>query len=121
MKAKIQKPLQLQLLDLLEPHKNQNDQSFKRRKLEKTLSKIRSLQEELNQALYAATESERPIIHSPTDAVEILAPFMEHLKQEELWVLLLSTRNHVLKVVHRHYVLHNASESPEGLLLGHDL
>lgn len=98
MTTQIDNPLQLPLLDLLN-----NDSSMKRdarihHRVEKTLSEIRRLQEELNEALYTAKAGERPTIHSPANAAAILAPFMEHLAQEELWQLVLNTRNRVLKV-----------------------
>ena len=98
MNTPIHNPLQLPLLDLLEGQPKKTPNKTQQRRLEQTLSEMRRLQEELNDALYAAKAGERPSIHSPMDAVNILAPFMEHLQQEELWILLLNTRNRVLKV-----------------------
>lgn len=40
----------------------------------------------------------RPCIQSPSDAASLLLPHMAHLEQEEMWVLLLNTRNRVLDI-----------------------
>ncbi len=66
-----------------------------RRKVEKTLAEIRKLHEDLNAELYSHP-TERPAIHSPSDAYTILQAFLGPLEHEELWVLGLDTRNRVL-------------------------
>ena len=60
-------------------------------------SKLRLLHEELNTYL-AARPEERPQIHSPIDAVNVLQYFMGHLLQEELWVLNLDIRNRIMNL-----------------------
>ena len=70
----------------------------RKRKVDKTLAEIRKLHDELNGALYAHP-TERPAIHSPQDAYDILLPFMAPLDHEELWVIDLDTRNRVLNLV----------------------
>ena len=66
----------------------------RKRKVDKTLAKIRQLLDELNTELYA-NPTERPSIHSPDDAFAILQPFLQSIEHEELWVLNLDTRNRV--------------------------
>ena len=53
---------------------------------------------ELSRRLQAPPADERPRITSPADAAALLTPRMAHLEQEALWVLLLDTRNRVLKI-----------------------
>ena len=65
-----------------------------RRAVEKTLGKVRQLHEELNALLYTRP-TERPSIHSPEDAYHLVQPFLQHLDHEQLWVLVLDTRNRV--------------------------
>lgn len=68
------------------------------RKVDTCLAQVRKLSEELNQLLYA-NPSERPVIHHPTDAYNVLGVFMGHLEQEELWTANLDTRNRIKSVV----------------------
>ncbi len=42
----------------------------------------------------------RPIIHSPADAAALVQHEMSAMEQEELWVLLLDTRNQVIAIEH---------------------
>ena len=53
---------------------------------------------ELSQRLQAPPAEERPRITSPGDGATLLLPQMRHLTQEELWVILLDTRNRVLGI-----------------------
>ncbi len=53
---------------------------------------------ELGRRLMAAAPEERPRITSPADAANLLMSEMMLLEQEELRVILLDTRNHVLRV-----------------------
>ena len=78
--------------------------------VQRALSKLRQLHEELNEALYTASANERPSIHSPADAAELIAPFIANLDHEELWTLLLNTRNQVLKLVKNYQGTVNASQ-----------
>ena len=65
--------------------------------MEKTLAEIRKLHEELNAELYGKP-TERPTIQSPSDAFNILLPFLGPLDHEELWVINLDTRNRVMSL-----------------------
>jgi DNA repair protein RadC len=51
---------------------------------------------ELSHRLQAPPADERLRITSPGDGATLLLPQMRHLTQEELWVILLDTRNRVL-------------------------
>ena len=74
-------PIQLPLLDMTigSPHKIGVRQ---RARVEMTLAKLRQLHDELNLALYAQP-TERPTISSPTDAANLIMPFVENLDHEE--------------------------------------
>ncbi len=54
---------------------------------------------ELGCRLATAIPEERPAIHSPQDAADLLRYEMSALEQEELRVILLDTRNRVLSIV----------------------
>ena len=69
----------------------------RKRKVEKTLSEIRKLHEDLNSELYSHP-TERPVIHSPADAFNILVPFLGMLAHEEMWIINLDTRNRVMSL-----------------------
>ena len=71
---------------------------FMKHRVEQTLAKIRILHDKLNTQLYAYP-SERPVIHSPKDAYEILKYFMNSLDHEELWVVNLDTRNRIMSMI----------------------
>ena len=51
---------------------------------------------ELSRRLQLPDGDEPPRITCPTDAVALLAPAMAALEQEEMWVMLLDTRNRVM-------------------------
>jgi hypothetical protein len=70
----------------------------RKHKVEKTLAEIRKLHEDLNAELYSHP-TERPTIHSPKDAYDILKPFIGALSHEELWIINLDTRNRVMNLV----------------------
>ena len=70
----------------------------RKHKVEKTLAEIRKLHEDLNASLYSHP-TERPTIHSPKDAYDILKPFIGALSHEELWIINLDTRNRVMNLV----------------------
>jgi DNA repair protein RadC len=61
------------------------------------LAGIRRQYDELNAAL--AQPASRPQISSPSDVHGLVAPALESLEHEELWVVLLDTRNRVKKLV----------------------
>jgi proteasome lid subunit RPN8/RPN11 len=80
-----------------------------KRKVDRTLAEIRRLHDELNCQLYARP-TERPVIHSPGDAFQVLQAFLGPLDHEELWVLNLDTRNRVLNLVKLYQGSVNASQ-----------
>lgn len=53
---------------------------------------------ELGRRLVLEAPEERPLIHTPADAAELVQYEMNALEQEELRVLLLDTRNRVLQI-----------------------
>lgn len=54
---------------------------------------------QLGQRLASPPENERIAIHSPEDAADLVQYEMSALTQEELRVIILNTRNHVIKIV----------------------
>jgi DNA repair protein RadC len=54
---------------------------------------------ELGNRMATASPEDRPTINSPKDAADLVQYQMSALEQEELWVLLLNTRNRVLRIV----------------------
>lgn len=54
---------------------------------------------DLGRRLSAQSPEHRPTIHNPEDAADLVQYEMSALEQEELRVMLLNTRNHVLRVV----------------------
>jgi len=53
---------------------------------------------ELGRRLAVEVEDEHPLIHSPADAANLIQYDMACLEQEELWVLLLNTRNRLFEI-----------------------
>ena len=68
-----------------------------KRLVAETLAKLHQLHDELNAQLYAHP-TERPVIHSPQDAYDVLRCFMSVLDHEELWVLNLDTRHRMMNL-----------------------
>lgn len=54
-------------------------------------------------------EDERPVIHSPGDAAQVLMPMLAHREQEYMIVMLLDTRNRILDVVEIYHGTLNSS------------
>jgi DNA repair protein RadC len=54
-------------------------------------------------------EEDRPLIHSPADAAQILMPILAHREQEYLVVIALDTRNRVLDLIEVYHGSLNAS------------
>lgn len=84
------------LIDATRPTKK--EPKPRRRQIDMTLARLRSLHEELNTQLYAHP-TERPRINGPQDAADLLTPFLASLDHEEMWVVLLDTRNRVKSLV----------------------
>ena len=70
---------------------------------------ISSLVNELNQT-YNSNTSERPEIHAPWDCAQLMTPIIGSLDHEELYVLNLNTRNHVIRLVRLYVGAANASQ-----------
>ena len=85
---------QLTLIDLTDTQSPQTRSPRTRR----LLAQLRSLHEALNTELEYSNATERPQITSPSDAADLLQPFMAPLEQEEVWTLLLDTRNRVIQL-----------------------
>lgn len=65
-----------------------------KRKIAETLAQLHQLHDTLNKELYACP-TERPFVHSPGDASDLVQPFIGNLDHEELWVINMDTRNRV--------------------------
>ena len=76
----------------------QRPQTRPKRLVAETLAKLHQLHDELNAQLYAHP-TERPVIHSPKDAYDVLNCFMSVLDHEELWVINLDTRHRMMNLV----------------------
>jgi DNA repair protein RadC len=68
-----------------------------KRRVAETLARLHQLHDKLNAQLYAHP-TERPAIHSPQDAYDILRCFMSFLDHEELWVINLDTRQRMMNL-----------------------
>ena len=105
---------QLPLLDLADGVSVRQELTKALRKeedrIEQLMRRVRTLHEELNQALYTARVKDKPVINSPGDACAILQPFIGTLQHEEFWVVLLNTRNHVLELVRLYKGSTNSSQ-----------
>jgi DNA repair protein RadC len=88
---------QLPLIDFALDAK-QKDIRKRKKKVEETIARIRQLRDELNSQLYTSP-TERPAVHSPSDAAHILDCFIGALDHEELWIVNLDTRNRVMSLV----------------------
>ena len=110
--------IKLPLLDLADgvSVKKELDKALRKEEnhIELLMRKVRTLHEELNQVLYSAKVKDKPVINSPGDAYAILQPFMGALQHEELWVVLLNTRNHVLELVRLYKGSTNSSQVKVG-------
>lgn len=70
----------------------------RKRKVATTLEKIMQLREELNKDLYSVP-SERPVVNQPAVVYDVMRMFLEGLDHEEMWVILLDTRNRIMHLV----------------------
>lgn len=71
---------------------------------------------ELGNRLALESPDERPIIQSPTDAAALVQFEMSALEKEELWVMLLDTRNRVVDIDHVYRGSLNSSQVRVGEL-----
>jgi DNA repair protein RadC len=74
-----------------------SSRNHSKRLVAETLAKLHQLHDVLNAQLYAHP-TERPLIHSPRDAFNILNCFMSVLDHEELWVINLDTRHRMMNL-----------------------
>ena len=88
---------QLPLIEL-DPSNSSKSAIRHKKKVEETFARIRQLHDELNTQLYSHPK-ERPAIHCPADAANILDYFIGALDHEELWVVDLDTRNRLMSLV----------------------
>jgi len=72
------------------------DEANKYREYDRILTEMKRLNEEMN-LVFTADIDQRPSINSPADAYNLIRYQMDYLDHEELWVLLLNTRNRVIK------------------------
>lgn len=77
---------------------NDKDYSLFRNKVNTLMSRMDAIREELNEYLFFNPD-DRPTINSPADIHKVVSPLMVHLDHEELWVLVLDSRNSVMKIV----------------------
>jgi DNA repair protein RadC len=89
--------IQLPLIDMIDCKHSKPD-IRQRHKVQQTLARLNALHDELNAQLYSRP-AERPTINSPADAASLVLPFLGNLDHEELWVILLDTRNRVKSLV----------------------
>jgi hypothetical protein len=108
LKEGSEESLQLPIFDLSSTA-NPSGTKSRKRKVQRTLAEIRRLYDELNAQLYAKP-TERPVIHSPADAFDILQAFLGLLDHEELWVMGLDTRNRVMSLTKLYQGSVNASQ-----------
>jgi DNA repair protein RadC len=71
---------------------------------------------ELGRRLVAEMPKERPAIHSPADAADLVLYEMGAMEQEELWVIMLDTRNQVIDIPHVYKGSLNSSQVRVGEL-----
>jgi DNA repair protein RadC len=64
------------------------------------LGEMYNLRLKLDRNIREARGEERPAVHSPSEAAGLVMYDMSSLESEELWVLLLNTRNHVIDIRH---------------------
>lgn len=82
----------------IDPNISPKSITWHKKKVDETFAKIRQLHDELNTQLYTHP-TERPSIHCPADAANILDYFIGALDHEEMWVVDLDTRNRVMSLI----------------------
>lgn len=90
-------PVQLPLIDMADGKHSKPD-IRQRHKVLQTLAKLNVLHDKLNEQLYSRP-AERPTINSPADVASLVLPFIGNLDHEELWVILMDTRNRVKSLI----------------------
>jgi DNA repair protein RadC len=87
---------QFSFIDMTDP--KPAGRKARRRSVDRTMSRIRELHEELNRALYTHA-TERPLVQSPESAFHVIQPFLDGLDHEELWVIVMDTRKRIQNLV----------------------
>ena len=88
--------LRLPLVDKIKSGASEKENRL--RSVKSVMREVRQLHEELNELL-EIKQNERPYIHNPEDAFKLIHPFLGHLDHEELWVIVMDTRNKVMAFV----------------------
>ncbi len=104
---------QLPLIDMtggVSLPKLRNKTKVQKIKVNEMFAQVRQLHEQINTYLHHCPASERPSINSPSDAAELLTPFIANLDHEELWILLLNRRNSVTQLVRLYQGSVNSSQ-----------
>jgi DNA repair protein RadC len=93
-------PPELQQLPLIGVDDSTGSFELRRRKkkVEVTLARIRQLRDDLNAQL-SCHPGQRPSIHNPAEAAALMDCFIGALDHEELWIVNLDTRHHVMSLV----------------------
>lgn len=89
---------QLPLLDFTDKA-TVHQQKQRESRIQKRIKEIQEQYQKFQQDLEIAKVSELPIISSPADAANLVMPAMSVLQQEQLWILVLNTRNRVKAIV----------------------
>lgn len=94
--------VQLPLIDMtggVSLPKDRRKVKIQKLKVNDMFAQVRQLHEQINTYLHQCPAYERPSINSPSDAADLLAPFIANLDHEELWVIILDRRNKVMQLV----------------------
>jgi DNA repair protein RadC len=102
-------------------------------KVNDMFAQVRQLHEQINTYLHKCPAAERPSVNSPSDAADLMKPFIGNLDHEELWIILLDRRNKVKQLVKLYQGSVNSSqvrvcevfrqaviEQASGIILAHD-
>ena len=89
---------QLPLLDFTD-NTTVNQQKQLETRIQKRIREIQEQYRKFQQDLETAKVSELPTINCPADAANLVLPVMSILQREELWILVLNTRNCVKAIV----------------------
>ena len=107
---------QLQLLDFTD-NATVHQQKQRESRIQKRIRELQEQYQKFQQDLESAKASELPTINCPTDAANLVMPVMSVLQREELWILILNTRNRVKAVVKVYQGSANSSQIKIGELL----
>jgi len=89
---------QLPLLDFTD-NTTVNQQKRRESRIQKRIREIQEQYQKFQQDLETSKASELPTINCPADAANLVMPAMSILQREELWLMVLNTRNRVKAIV----------------------